>query len=141
MKGVFRAGCVVLVLSALTFVGRSWSEAPKAPPAPRTKVGMVNLAVVLKNYKKFTVYQEEMKTALQAFQKRDKEFKREIEDLAREFKEPGQSAEMREEIEAKLKKLTQKMEDNSSSARKLVEKKQEKQMLTLYKDIQQTVEH
>jgi Skp family chaperone for outer membrane proteins len=136
---MFRAGCVVLVLSALGFVSRSWSEVTKQPPAPRSKVAMVNLMQVIKNYKKFTAFQEDIKSEIEPFQKRDKEYKTQIEDLAKDLKDGELTADAREEIEAKLRKLRNKMEDNSEKAKKLLSKSNDKQMLTLYKEVHKAV--
>jgi len=36
MKGILSVGALLLVLGALALGGRLWSEAPNAPPAPRT---------------------------------------------------------------------------------------------------------
>src|SRR5437763_667543 len=46
---------------------------PPASPEPRTRVALLNLSSVIKNYGKFKAFQDEMKKSLEVYQNRDKE--------------------------------------------------------------------
>jgi outer membrane protein len=139
MMKLFRAGSMLLVLGALVVVSRSWSEPPK-PPAPRTKIGLVNLAHVVKNYKKYKTMQEEMKAEVEPFQQRDKEFNTQIEELTRQLKDPKTPADKIVELDAKLKKLIHEREENSNAARKVLGKKNEEQMVLIYKEVREAAQ-
>ena len=62
-------------------------ETPKAvpalPPEPQTKVAVMNLSYVIKNYKKWETFQNDYKTKLEAFDKKLKPLTRIIHALAR----------------------------------------------------------
>jgi Skp family chaperone for outer membrane proteins len=135
MKDLFRVGCMLLVLGALVVVGRSWSEPPKAAPSPRTRIGLVNLAHVVKNYKKYKANQEEMKAEVEPFEKRDKLYQARIEELSKQLKDPNTGADKVLEIDTTLKKMLHEREENSNAAKKIIGKKNEEQMVAIYKEL------
>jgi Skp family chaperone for outer membrane proteins len=140
MKGLVRTGSVLVVLAALVFVSRSWSEPQKPPPAPRTRIALVNLSYVVKNYERFKSFQAEMKEQVEKYQKRDKELGAEVERLAKEATGPDDTAERREEIEKQTRKLMREREENSLEAKKLISKKSDEQVIGLYKDVRRAAE-
>jgi len=105
------------------------------PAAPTTKVAIMNLTYVVNNYEKFKTYKEEIKRAVEPFQKKDEELKAKAKSLAEEAGKQGVSAERRDQIENQLKALQRDVEDNKNEAQKVVGKKQEQQLITLYGDV------
>jgi Skp family chaperone for outer membrane proteins len=110
------------------------SNQPKAA-TPTTKVAIMNLTYVVNNYDKFKTFKEEIKQAVDPFQKKDEEYKKSGEKYAKEAQAPTTTAARREEIEAELKKLQRQVEDNKNEAQKAVGKKQEQQLFILYSDV------
>jgi Skp family chaperone for outer membrane proteins len=137
-KTLFVAGGI-LALGVLCYVGRLWAQqtpstGPSAQGAPRTRIALINLTYVVKYYDKYKVYQEEMKGAIQPFQARDKEYRRQAEELAKSVPTPP-PADKREEIEHKMKEFKRKIEDNDTEAKLAVSKKSDEQMKILYHDV------
>ena len=93
MRKPLRAGGVVLVLGVLVLVGRSWSDT--RPAAPRTRVALINLAQVLKQYKKVSDLQEEVKGLLASFQEKAKKIQQQIEAHTKELQQTDLAADKR----------------------------------------------
>jgi len=106
----------------------------------KTKVGVLNLTYVIKNYTKFKRYQDDLKQKVDPFQAKDTAWKTQGETLAKDAQKPGTTATQREEIEKKLKELQRQIEDNKMEAQKVLVKEQEAQLVTLYKDIRTVVD-
>jgi Skp family chaperone for outer membrane proteins len=122
---------------------RLWAQTtPARPvvPTATTKVALINIAYVIKNYDKFKAFNEEMKVAVKPFQDRDVKLKGDGEKLAKEAQDVKTTAERREHIERQLKDLQRGVEDNKTEAQKTVGKKQEEQLRILYMDIRSVVE-
>jgi outer membrane protein len=139
MKRLLGAGGVVLVLALLFFAGRSRSE-PQKPPAPRTRVGLINMGHVLKNYEKVADYTVEMKEEFARFEKGQKERKERAEELTKKATDSDLSDEERDQAKADLKKLQREMEDSNDKMKALVAKKTDQQMVTVYTDIRKAAE-
>jgi Skp family chaperone for outer membrane proteins len=136
------AGVVALSLAILVS-HRLWAQqtpARTAAPAPTTKVALINLTYVIKNYKRFQTFNEELKHAVEPYQKTDAKHKSEGENLTKEAQKPGTTPERREQIERRLKELQRLVEDNRNDAQKTVGKKREEQLRILYMDIRTVVE-
>lgn len=106
----------------------------------KTKVGVVNLTVVIKGYTKFKMYQEQLKREVDPFQTKDLAWKTEGEKLAKEAQQPATTAATRDTIEKRLKELQRLIEDNKAEAQKVLVKAQEAQLVTLYKDVRSVVD-
>lgn len=133
------AAALGLAIHVSTLLAQSTSPAP-APTASaaKSRMAMINLTYVVKNYTKFKTYQDELKKTVDPYQTKDNALKAQGEKLAKE----GQSAagERREQIERQLKELQRQMEDNKNDAQKVLVKKQEDQLKTLYMDVRSVVE-
>jgi Skp family chaperone for outer membrane proteins len=140
MRDLFRVGGVLLLLGTLFLAGRSWSDTRPAAPQPRTRIAVVNLTQVIKSYKKTDVLNKEMKEAAKAHQEKDANINSETEKLTREAQDATTTAERREDIERRMKDLKRQSEDNKAEAQKVLGKKQEQQISTLYSDIHKVVE-
>src|SRR5437016_5528437 len=123
MRNLLRAVLVFAALGLLTCVSRSWSEAPKRPPAPRTRVALVNLSYVVKNYNKFKSFQDEMKAELERYQERDKELEKQLEKLSKRLARGSLTPEETEEVEEKVRTLRREREDNGNKAKNVLGKK------------------
>jgi Skp family chaperone for outer membrane proteins len=105
-------------------------------PTARSRVAVVNLAYVIKNYEKFKTFQQEIKEAAEPFQQRDTDLKARAESLAKQLQDPGVAAEKKPEIEKKLRLTQRKIEDNTVEAKRLLSKKTEEHTKTLYVDVE-----
>ncbi len=78
MRAMFWMGSVVVALAVVIGAGRLWAENKEEKPAkaakaeaPRTRIALINLSYVIRNYKKYTKFQEDLKTTMKPFQERD----------------------------------------------------------------------
>ena len=132
---------VVALGTAIYASSKLWAQTPGAVvTGTKTKVGVVNLTYVIKNYSKFKNYQEQLKAKVDPFQLRDTMWKTDGEKLAKEAQLPSTAAPRRDEIEKKLKDLQRQIEDNKAEAQKVLVKEQEAQLVTLYGDIRTQVD-
>jgi Skp family chaperone for outer membrane proteins len=115
---------------------------PPASPEPRTRVALINLSSVIKNYGKFKAFQDEMKKSLEVYQERDKTKAGQIETCAKELgdaKVPP-APERKEQLEREIKKLQREREDNSAAAKEELAKKSDTQMVILYKEVMEATQ-
>jgi Skp family chaperone for outer membrane proteins len=129
MKGLLRAGSVCLILGALLLAGRSWSETKKEARRPRSRIALLNLSHVIRNYDKFKNYQKAMKAAVAPFSAKEKAIRAELEKLNKEEFEVARTA--------RRGALQQELEDLKNKFQTTMARKQGKQLKTLYKDIQE----
>ncbi len=132
----------VLALGVAVGVGKMGAQTGgnTAPaPAPQSKIALVNLSYVIKNYEKFKSFQEETKQDLSKFQKNDADYKIEGERLAKDLQLPTTKDDARDKIEKRLMELKRLVEDNKADANKVLGKKQEAQVSILYNDVRGVV--
>jgi Skp family chaperone for outer membrane proteins len=139
--------CCVLAAALLFYAGRSFGLAdkpkdkpkdqPKAEqPVLRTRVALLNITYVIKYYYKYKTYQDELKTALEPFQKKDAGLKKQAEEVAKQLQDATTPADRRERLEKKLKKLQRELEDNSNDAKQKANRRTEEQMKIIYTDVE-----
>jgi Skp family chaperone for outer membrane proteins len=141
-------GLAVVALGVVIYVGKLWAQgttggttAPAARPAePRTRVALLNLTYVIKNYKKFDTYQQEVKEFLKPYQGKETAWKNEGETLAKEVQNTALAADQRETKQKRLVELQRLLEDNKNEANKKLMKMQEDHVKTLYMDVRAVAE-
>jgi Skp family chaperone for outer membrane proteins len=145
----------VLALGSVVYLGsRLWAQgtgvpaarpttpaAPPAPaaaaaPAPRTKIALLNLAYVVKNYARATAFQNELKTAVDPFQKKDAALKAQYEGIEKQLKDPAINPGQRDQLEKQKLAVQHQSEDNQIEFKKVIGEKQDQQLVILYKEIQ-----
>jgi Skp family chaperone for outer membrane proteins len=131
-----------IVLGVLCYVGQLSGQAQSsqnatqgaaAQPAPaRTRIALLNLTYVIKNYEKYKHFQEEIKGIVEPFQTKDAEFRHQLEELRKKVEaNPSQ----REELEQKAKEIQRKLEDNSLEAKLKLGKRSDEEMKILFQDV------
>jgi Skp family chaperone for outer membrane proteins len=130
----------VVALGAITYVASrvaAQQNYPQAAAQPlRTRVGLINLTYVIKNYQKYTTFAEEMKKAFEPFQEKDKSLTKELEALAKQKQDPKTAPDQAERLDQDIKNIQRAIEDNKLNARTLLSKRAGEQMKILYMDIQ-----
>jgi Skp family chaperone for outer membrane proteins len=134
----------MLALSVAIFVSsRLWAQAPGAArpavAAPTTKVALINLTYVIKNYDRFKTFNEELKVVVKPYQEQDTKYKKDMEILAKEAQDPKTTAERRDQLERQGKDLQRRIEDNKIDFQKVLGKKRDEQLKILYMDIHNVV--
>jgi Skp family chaperone for outer membrane proteins len=117
---------------------RSTTTAPAA--SPRTRIALVNLSHVIRKYKKFEAYQQEMKKAVEPFANKEKVIQAKGEKLAKEKMDPKTDAARRDAIDKEGKELQRQLEDLKADFQREMAKKQGQQLVILYSDIRRVAE-
>jgi Skp family chaperone for outer membrane proteins len=125
------------VLVSLGWFGAHASRSTGEPPraAPRTRIGLVNMTYVTKNYGKFLTYQKELKKILEPFTEKDKGLRAKAEQLGKQMADPATPEADREKLADEVKKLQREMEGNNQEARAILSRRSNEQMKTIYEDV------
>jgi Skp family chaperone for outer membrane proteins len=140
MRRLPYAGSAFLILAVLAVTGRSWSDGNPQPPAPRTRVAVLNYGHVLRNTAKYKSYTEKLMGKVAVFEKRSQELQDQIKTLQKELQAPGTSADRREELETRIKRVQRTIEDHKMDASRLMKKEQDKTFVEIYADVRQAAE-
>jgi Skp family chaperone for outer membrane proteins len=108
--------------------------------ALHTRIALINLAQVFKGYNKVTSFANENKAMLQPYQEKAKGIQAQIEAHTRELEKKDLQEAKRIEYERNLKAYQRQMEDVSNDAKLLFGKKNEEQMLIVYKEVMDTAQ-
>jgi Skp family chaperone for outer membrane proteins len=133
-KFTLYAGIAALVVAA--YVGsrlRAQGTTGGRAPTLQTKVAVVNLPLVIKQYKKYQNYEKELETFAKGFQAQEEQIKGKANIAKTDTKIP------QEEKEQKLKEFQRQLEDLSMQFKKEFSKKQEMQLVTLYQEVEDMV--
>lgn len=144
MRAVLGVGSVVVAVAAVVGASRLWAEDKGKKPAPRTRIGLVNLTYVINNYDKYKEFKIEVQKFVEPYQKRDAELRSQLEELRKQATKPSlvpTAGEDREEktkaeaLEEKAKKIEREIEDNSTKVKLKMGKKSDDAMKLIYMDI------
>jgi Skp family chaperone for outer membrane proteins len=128
--------CYVGSLSGQGTPASTSQQAAQAPPT-RTRIALLNLTYVIKNYEKYKHFQEEIKGIIEPFQTKDAGLRRQLEEMRKQVEaNPGQ----REEMERKAKDIQRQLEDNSAEAKLRLGKRSDDEMKTLFMDVADAVQ-
>jgi Skp family chaperone for outer membrane proteins len=134
-------------LATASYVGgRVWAQqgntaAPKqSTVAPlQTRVGLVNIGQVIKNYNKFKVYQDQMKRDMEPVQKQVEAKKQLITAKQTQGADPKTTVPQREQLEKEVKVMQREIQDMVDEANNKFSKLRVDQLVTIYKDVQGAV--
>lgn len=144
MRAVLWMGGVVVALAAVVGASQLWAESKEKKPAPRTRIGILNLTYVIKNYDKYKEFQEEIKKYVEPYQKRDAELRQQLKELRSQAEksslipakgEDRDEKEKKEELDEKAKKIQRKIEENSEKIKKKLAQKSDEEMKIVYLDV------
>jgi Skp family chaperone for outer membrane proteins len=104
-----------------------------------TRVAVVNIGLVFSKYDKAQTYKKEMEKILEPFRAKGEKLKKEIMDWSEYIKHPKFDPKDRERYEQGILNNKRQLEDLDREARAKVGKRQEEQIITLYKDVNDLV--
>jgi Skp family chaperone for outer membrane proteins len=114
--------------------------APALPPQPQTKVAVLNLSYVIKNYKKWETFQHEYKSKLDAFDEKLKPQKVQLDELDKNRTKPGIDPDTKADIEKKMQDLERSLQDETEEYKKTLAEFEAKSFATMYNDVNMTAE-
>jgi Skp family chaperone for outer membrane proteins len=130
------------VVAVAAYVGNQlWAQPPAQTAPASVKVGVVNLAFVLKNYNKFKTYNDEIEKIRLVYEKKDADLRKLIADWTKFGNEPTAKQADREKAEETIKDCKRRLEDNQAEYNKVRSKKSDEQMVQMYKEIEAAVAH
>jgi Skp family chaperone for outer membrane proteins len=146
---LWMSGLIVTVASLIAF-GSVWAKDQNKADTPRTRIGLVNLTSVIKNYRKYRDFQEEIKDIVGPFQTKDaalrkqlEKLRAEAESLSRDANNGEESAEKvrrkKEALEAKARQVQRQMEDNTAEAKLKLGGRSDEEMKELFHDVEEAV--
>jgi Skp family chaperone for outer membrane proteins len=138
----FAAG--LAVLGALVYCGsRLVAQTPGAAPPPaaparplQTRIGLINMVQVLKNYKKFQNLENQLKTRAQQLDETIKPLKIQADKLKEEYSRGNITPERKEEIEREMRKLQGEAQEKEEIARKELMKMNGEAAVTVYREVE-----
>lgn len=133
MSAALTAACVSLIV-----VGKVFTQGPAS--AGTTRVAVVNVGAVFQKYDKANLYKKEMDDMLKPFRLEAEKLKKEMIDWKKAMETPGFDKAQKERYEAGILANQRKLEDLDREARRRIGKKQEEQIVLLYKDVAGQVE-
>jgi Skp family chaperone for outer membrane proteins len=128
-------------LGVVAYIGSHLSaQAPSTAQAPaQTRIAVINLQYVVKNYNKAKFYQTEVDEASKPFVKRAEDLKGALVQWNNYVTDPKNAAQLtdekKQEAEKNITNIKRQVEDNQKEAQKVLGKKQEQQVVQLYKEI------
>jgi Skp family chaperone for outer membrane proteins len=132
--------CYVGQLSGQTQQPNYPPQAAAAPAAPRTRIALLNLTFVIKNYQKYKNFQDEIKGVVEPFQKTDANLRAELDSLRKQAEasaSKGEPPQTRELLERKAKDVQRRMEDNTAEAKLKLGARSDEEMKILFTDVYQ----
>jgi Skp family chaperone for outer membrane proteins len=131
----------VAALGVAAYVGSTlWAQTTPAQPrpaAPQTKVALLNLNYVIKNYNKWTSFQNDFKAVYTQFETQAKQKKSAMEAIAKEIQEGKLDPASKEAKEKQARQLQREMEDLNNDAKQALAKKSDDQMVIIYKEVRE----
>lgn len=127
-KTILVLGLATVMLGCLT--GRLQAQ------QPGTRVAIVNVGLVFSKYEKAMFYKAELETTLKPYKEKGEKIAAEMKKYGEPLKEKRVTdPKLKDQYEQYLLKLKRDMEDIDREARNLIGKKQEDQIITLYKEV------
>jgi Skp family chaperone for outer membrane proteins len=138
----------VVALSLVAYVGsRLAADPPSAPatgtpaaPQPETKIRVMNLSYVIKNYKKWEAFQKEYKDKLEAFDKQLKPMKDDYDKYDKEIKKAETPAATKEDYGKKMREIQRVMQDKAEDYKKVLAEFEGNSFTTIYNDVKNMTE-
>ncbi len=140
MKRKFGAIAGMAALGVAVYLGsRLGAQVPAGPvQAPaQTRVGVVNMVQVIKNYHKFKTFDDELRLLAKPFEERDKELRKNLQQWTEAVARPDFN--QKEQAEGEIKKRKREIEDNALEAKKLLAKRNDEQIVQLYHEVEDAV--
>ena len=141
MKRTMGILAVVASLAAALYVSsRLWADPQyNQATAQRTRIAVINLGQVIKNYVKFKNFEDQLKKREDWYQQQYEEKKRQIVEREGKLKEPATSADDRERYTREITILQRQIQDLADDGKKKLGKEQFDAMVQTYKEVHDAV--
>ncbi len=137
MKRTFTFVAGVLALGALAYAGgQLWAQGNAARPAaaPQTRIALINLPYVIKNYEKYKNFLKDMKEEDKKYVEQIKA-KQALADSKTKEAQAATDGATKDRLEQDIRNLKREVEDVATKARRDMQKKGSDMMVKVYKEI------
>jgi Skp family chaperone for outer membrane proteins len=134
------AGLVTLA-AVVSWNVRGWAQTPAAQHPLQTRIGLLNMVQVLKNYKKFQATEQNIKKRAEELEKTLTPYQNELNAIrtaALDTKNPPSQAE-RERLEVRMKQKTLELQLKEEEAKKELIKMNGEAAVQIYKEVEEAV--
>lgn len=114
-------------------------SAPATPTMPGTRVAVVNINSVLKNYNKAQSLNSSIKIKVQSYADRMNKLKEEVAKIQAELPKPTTTATLREQMEKQVVTLQRQLQDLDNEARKVISADQASIAVQIFREIEQVI--
>jgi len=145
VKRTFVVVAGLLAVGAAAYLGsRVWGQnqgggQPSGGPL-RTRIALVNMVQVLKNYTKFKQDEEHLKTDIKAVEGQIEPLRNRLIQLKTEINKPGVEAAAREPMEKEGRQIQIKLQDLQEEANKKLGKMQGDMAVKIYHEVEEAVQ-
>jgi Skp family chaperone for outer membrane proteins len=134
VKRKFGYVAAVAALAAAAYLGsRLWAQGATGTPKLQTKIAVINLPLVIKNYEKYKMYEKDLEEFAKGYQDKETKIKADMTKARNDGKLSP------EDKEFQMKKYQRDLEDLGAQFKKEFSKKQEEQLVTLYQEVERMV--
>lgn len=140
-KKLFSLLLGAIVLGTLMVVSTQTTAQTNGQPAasqPTTRIAILNLSYVVKNYTKYTDFTNDMKKQVEVYETRVKAKKASYDQVVKEATKPDVTPQNREAYEKQIKSIQRELEDITNEGKRFVGQRSDEQMVALYGEIQRT---
>jgi Skp family chaperone for outer membrane proteins len=118
---------------------RGWAQAPTAPHPLQTRIGLLNMVQVLKNYKKFMAMEQNIKKRAEELEKTLEPYRNELNAIRTAYNDPKTSPAERERLEVRMKQKSLEMQLKEEEAKKELIKMNGDAAVQIYKEVEDAV--
>jgi Skp family chaperone for outer membrane proteins len=129
------AMCMVAYLGSRLAAEPPKAGAPAAAPQPVTKIAVLNLSYVIKNYAKWKSFQDAYKTKLETYDGELKKMKDSLEQKQKDLQNVKIDAGVKEQTERQMRDIQRAMQDKTEDGKKALADMEAKQFTTIYSDV------
>jgi Skp family chaperone for outer membrane proteins len=136
----FIAGFLALGVAAYV-ASRLWADPGSAVHGreKQLKIAVLNLPLVIKKYKKYDVYEADLKAYVEKQQTIETRYRNEMAKLQKDYTEGDPTSTKHDSLEQQIKEKKREMEDLGTNFKKEFSKRQEQQLVTLYREVEDMV--
>lgn len=111
-----------------------------APAQPGTRVAVVNIGLVFNKYVRAQAFKKELEDSVSPFKAKGKKLSDDMKDWYEASLKPGIDPKLKDQYEAGVRNNKRQLEDMQLEISKLIGKKQEDNLVTLWKEVKQGIE-
>jgi RNA polymerase sigma factor (sigma-70 family) len=119
---------------------RPQDEAAPVAPQGRTRVALLNMNYVIKNYDEYKVLHESVAKQVAFYEERHKASRARIEEWTRELADPNVGERTKEGLALDLRAERRKIEDDQAEAKRKISEMTDAQTVALYRKVQETAD-